>query len=445
MTDNSQTYKIKSILQYKCTQCGGEIQLFKKHTQYVACAYCGTVTEANTEEHKIISSLGNPMNYPPRSFIKLGLSATIDDKLYIVTGRNRWNSQFEEFWDEDGENGYETEDWSYDEWLLMADDNTKLYLIEDEEGFSLSKAITPVFPNLPNGTALLDFISGEKIYNVQEIGSAQIDFFEGESTYEIRTGERIRFASYNGRYSGTYIVEWRVTEDSTIKEIEFFQESSVPTKDVQIAFSDNPSVQEALNTKGLTEKQSISNNKIRTLLKISVFVSGFFLFLSFISPFSKNLASFQIPLDLGEFDSIQSDEPGTKTYITKQPIIIDARYKTCEIGIDVSLQSSEIMDYEIQMEILDQQKEVLHTISGIFFYEYDDEGSNSKTSESEKYRIDRAGGYYLKIELPSDLNTINSVKFYVTGEVMIMRFFLIEFILSLFLLIFIFRNKKFAA
>jgi hypothetical protein len=243
-----------SLKKLSCTQCGGELELHNRRAQYISCRYCGAVLDLNSETYQIIEQLTNPQNYPPFSFIELGVELELFGIRYIVIGRTRWQSEYKEYYqeydDEDGwERGYSDEIWEYDEWLLLSQYKNYLYLIEDKKGFAISASVGPTAPNLPKTFAYknINFIKNGAPGITQEYGANKILYFEGESTYLKKKGETAAFAMYQKKLSeNDYLIgleniplekfygatidcvfEWRIDSQQKLKEIEFFIEIPV--------------------------------------------------------------------------------------------------------------------------------------------------------------------------------------------------------------------------
>ncbi len=229
------TSETNKIRQFRCKNCGGEIQLQNRRTQYVACQYCGSVSDADSEAGKILTKMADPADYPSMSFIKLGMEGTFNGKLHHVIGRTRRQNTYKEYWEEDGEAGYSDEVWIFDEWLLISEDGTYFTIVEDEERYYFVAPVIPLYPSLPQGQRMQDFFKKNKEHRVTEYGETQIMYYEGESTYLVQAGLKSEFAQYeSGRSS--YSAEWRYEEGNEIKEIEFFEETTIPVKKLKEAF-----------------------------------------------------------------------------------------------------------------------------------------------------------------------------------------------------------------
>lgn len=235
---------VEDIRQFNCPNCGNQLTIINKRTKYVGCNYCGAVSDPNSEVSRIILKLNSPSKYPPFSFLKLGLKAVIDGFEYKIIGRTRWQTTHMEYWKESSYEGYGTEKWVYDEWLLMGERFDYFYVVEDAEGFYVSKNIVPQHPSLPTNAPKLSMgIDPKPVQNqpLSEVGSAKVVFFEGETTYQIKPGDAIHYASYE-KNKISYVIEWRTDEDNPqnqyeIKEIEFFEERKIPIQELKKWFA----------------------------------------------------------------------------------------------------------------------------------------------------------------------------------------------------------------
>lgn len=263
------------IRQYKCPSCGGGLELLNPRTRYVACPYCGSVADVRSDAYHILAKYANPSDYPPSGFLKLGKEGIINDKAYKIIGRTHWKSEYTEHWNEDGESGYEKGVWVYDEWLLISEDATYFYIIEDSDGLHFSEAIIPPYPSLPQGKTINDFFDNRK-RNATEFGTAKILYFEGESTYLVKPGRTVGYSQYSAKentkspmnfylgYSVDYIAEWRYNDAGEIQEVEFFKERAVKKGAVEYAFM---SEEEKLEKKQLEHAQLLQKRKVRKINK----------------------------------------------------------------------------------------------------------------------------------------------------------------------------------
>lgn len=276
--DNNSLNNKKHIRQFKCQNCGGELELKNTRSTYVSCPYCGSVADTSSDAYKILTQHSNPSHFPTRTFLKVGLTGTISGLKYYITSRTCWQSKYKEFWREDGETGYSDESWTFDEWLLLCENGTYMTIIEDSEGFYISKQTIPFYPNLPSGTEMQHFFENKQM-QVSEYGQSKVLHFEGESTYLVKPGETVSFSEYNDK-GKAYNAEWRFDENNAIKEIEFFEEFSVPYSQIYNAFKENPEVAAAQPPARRTSKPKGSklNRRIMFFAGLICFLLSIFLY-----------------------------------------------------------------------------------------------------------------------------------------------------------------------
>jgi ribosomal protein S27E len=397
-TIQPQSY-FQSVRQFRCTNCAGEITLINKRTNYVGCQYCGAVLDATSEAHQVITKLHAPSGFPPKSFIRLGMKAIFHGKKHQVLGRTRWQSDYKEYWSEEGETGYSDERWEYDEWVLMSEDRTYFYLIEDADGYAISTSFLPQHPNLPTGTNILNFHTAKK-ERVIEYGDSNVLYFEGESTYQIKAGDRVKFAEYTS--SGkSYIAEWRLLDTSKeIKEIEFFEEVSIPEWEVLAAFEDNAVIQEA--------KQKIGQaNKRKRFWRITYWLTALIFAILLIHSFTqgKEIYSQQFAVPQTTQPATEEDDP--KVLATTQPIPMQAIKKIYQLELSATIPDN--TDLWTGLEILDEQGQVVNVMEGDFFRASGDEAwqedgesgvehwEEAELSKSLLYRLDQPGTYTARI------------------------------------------------
>ncbi len=265
----------RKIRQYRCPSCGGELELQNPRTRYVACPYCGSVTDIRSDAYHVLTKYANPSEYSPRSFLKLGKEAILFGKAYKIIGRTRWISTYTEQWYEDGESGYETGSWQYDEWLLISEDATYFYIIEDSDGYYFSFSIIPPYPSLPEGRQINDFYMSGRLINASEFGTAQILYFEGESTYLVKPGRKVGYSEYKSSSDldsgdiympalGSFIAEWRYNDEGKIQEIEFFREQQVRRAHLEYAFMTE---EERMELKQRERAKRLEKRKVRKINK----------------------------------------------------------------------------------------------------------------------------------------------------------------------------------
>ncbi|MEM9987481.1 MAG: hypothetical protein AAF804_20505, partial [Bacteroidota bacterium] len=164
----SRSTTASTLRKFDCPSCGSSLSLVHPRAKEIMCQYCGSVLDAKDEAHQIIRKLAKPERHPPFSFLKVGLVAEFNGKPYQILSRTRWRMRYKEYWREDGESGYSNEVWVYDEWLLIDEDRSYVYLVEDREGFKLSEEIIPDSPMLLPKDLRMNFYKSQRKKQVQE-------------------------------------------------------------------------------------------------------------------------------------------------------------------------------------------------------------------------------------------------------------------------------------
>lgn len=280
----------KKTRQFKCPNCGGELELVNKRTQYVSCPYCGSTADASSDAYKVLTQGSHPDKFKPRSFLKLGLTGDINGKAYKIIGRTAWKSNYREYWVEDGEAGYSNEIWTYDEWLLINEDGSYLSIIEDSEGYYFSKAYLPKYPNLPGTRKIVkDFNDGRSDRRVHEYGDSTIQYFEGESTYLVETGNKVGFSAYELKSDNeTHIAEWRYDDEANVKEIEFFKEYPISKRELMSYFDSDPKIERRLEAIQEKRKEAKINKALLMIFGALTFAMGVFIYINHSNDYYNN-------------------------------------------------------------------------------------------------------------------------------------------------------------
>jgi DNA-directed RNA polymerase subunit RPC12/RpoP len=410
---------LQSVQQFKCGNCGGELQVVNPRTNFIACQYCGTVQEAKTEEHKILLKLAKPSQSPPMRFIKLGMEAVFDGVKYKVIGRTRWQTSYKE-WNSESQQ-YKNSTWQFDEWLLLSEYYSFIYLVEDREGFSLSYPYIPQFPNLPTSEGWVkEYHSGDR-KRVTEFGIAKITHFEGESTYQIEVNKEINFAEY--KTSNTvYVVEsyfYKGTKE--LQEIEFWREVPIVYAQVLEAFSQNPEVKAKKDV-------YVAKNKTYRFIRRGFFLLAIlFLIAFFLSLSSKNIfnATYTIP-----YTTANSSADSMQLIATTERFALNTQDEMIEITLTVV--SNGFRDGWAGIEICNAQDEVVNTLEGDFY----DESDESSIISSQVYKVDKTGEYYIRlyVEPQAWISSYESgVRIEVARVWMLSRYYLTGFIAFLFI------------
>lgn len=427
-TDIKSQSEQASVKQFNCTGCGASLRVTHPRAKEIACQYCGSVLDVTSETHQILQSMGSPERHEPFSFIRLGMVAEIEGKAYQVIARTRWRQRYKEYWREEGETGYSNEVWLYDEWLLIDEDRTYFYLVEDQEGYWMSSEIIPETPTLLPRSLQMSFFHNQRDQRVQEYGGAEVIYFEGESNYHIAKGDRIHFAMY--QHAGiNYSVEWRMADKDAIKEIEFFQEKPVSRRVMMEAFGDNEELAK------LQEKEAFWGF-VYQAARIATFVFFVLSFVACSDLTNRSLHDQEIPLRqvLDQNGVLSKPIP-----IQKQDLY---RLRLYTYGLN---ENSEIYLFAY---ILDSTQAAINTIDGNFFSYagYDDEGRWTETNNdvTKRFRVEDPGTYYLQVFGDADNPALiaGTLKVSLFSGVMLARYFFLAALFSLVVLIVASRRRS---
>ncbi len=417
--------KIASVKQMNCTGCGNALSVLNPRAKYISCQYCGSVLDAHSEDHEILMAMSPPDSHKPLSFVKVGMIANFFDKKYQVIARTRWRQDYYEYWSEEGETGYSKEIWIYDEWLLISEQRTYFYLVEDKEGFYISNEIIPDEPSLPGESNRWSFMKNQRNQIIREYGAAEVVYFEGESNYQIKINDTINFASYKHK-NLVYAAEWRI--DSTtnlIKEIEFFKEEKISNKDVMKAFEAN-------------EELGFLRKKIelrRWLAYGSAALAALFFVMMIGGLATKKTTIFEQTIPLSSID----DEYG----IVSQPIVIEKGGLHC-LKISGKLTVANTEAYVLAY-FMDKDSAVVNYLDGDFGYYtgYDEGYWAEQEGDNEKLvKVTETGTYYAKLMGDKEDLTGGEITISVVSGVKIVRYYVWGFIiLGIFSGISFFRMK----
>ena len=252
----------KDITQIKCPNCSGELQLKDKRTKTIVCSQCGAMSGFDKEKTALIfrEDIGKLNHF---SFLKVAQELNLDGIHYIIIGRTRWQSTYSERWEEEDEGrlevGYDHNcRWAFDEWVLLSEQHTYLYLIENQnQNIYLAKSIYPANPAIPRNfnspqMSQIDFnrkYSGFK--DADEYGYTELAGVEGEATYDVALQERTYFWMYAASKQ-QYSVEIRIDEQKSIREIEYYVEKPISSYKLLLALA---AYDEDLQSKLQAQKQ----------------------------------------------------------------------------------------------------------------------------------------------------------------------------------------------
>lgn len=440
---NSET--LTATQQFNCKNCGNALSVINPRAKYISCQYCGAVSDASSEEHQVLMSMAPPQQHKPFSFIKVGMIATFFDKKYQVISRTRWQQDYFEYWSEEGETGYSRELWVYDEWLMISEQRTYFYLIEDKDGYFISNEFIPSAPSLPDEHSrswTLNTNAGKAI--IQEYGSAKVIYFEGESNYQIKTDDIVQFAMYR-RGLTEFSAEWRMSKDNeTIKEIEFFKESPIKRRDVMVAFEANAELDQLRSKGHFWEWLMYSAAGLAIFCGVmlfmgithqekTMFTQQFSLFDMYEDVTESGEQNFIIPEENNPTNPSDTTANGVKKSITSDPIIIEEKglYKIKLSTIfDGTNEEVFVVAYfsDASGEIINYFDKTFGVYSG-----YDDEGywSEQELSTKKYVVVKEPGTYYATVLAKSNTNPRGNATISIYKDILYRKYYIIGLIASI--------------
>ena len=405
---------LSTITQFNCENCGAAHSVHNPRAKYIACQYCGSVLDARSEEHQILEELGSPDRHPPFSFIEIGQIATFRDRPYQVIARTRYRMKYKEYWAEEGESGYSNEIWLYDEWLLIDENRTYFYLIEDKEGYAISEEIVPETPTLLPKDLRMSFFKKQPRQIVREFGSAEIIHFEGESNYQIKRGDTIRFAMIKDR-GIDYSVEWRMADnDVNIKEVEFFREIPISRRKVLEAFGNNDEIEQ------LNQKEGFW----RFVFRIAMATGIVMLLLGLKACGDEGEQIFVHEVDLASVT--ESNAPLAGPIEIAAPGLYRLNMKVLEM-----VENSEFYLFSY---VLNQDSAAVSTFDGSFYwwsgYEDGEYYNETRFKSDRTFKLEEAGTYY--VQFHSETPVQGKIQIGVNKGIWLSRYFIFACIFCLF-------------
>ncbi len=371
--------KLASVDQLNCKGCGNALSVLNPRAKYIACQYCGSVLDLSSEEHQILETIGKPEKHAPFSFLELGMIGNFEGRTYQLIARTRWRMKYKEYWYEEGESGYSNEVWIYDEWLMMDENKTYFYLVEDKTGYWVSEEIVPETPMLLDSSLAMQFYHGQPQRRVQEYGSAEVIFFEGESNYTIKKGDKIRFSTYKDR-GIDYTAEWRMESESEVKEIEFFREVPVSRRKIIEAFGSNEQVEQLREDEGFWKFVYYG----ALIGALAMLVMG----IASLATKGKVIFSDSVALS-----SIQDEGRLVGPLTMSEKDIHRVYLRVNEIRTN--------SEFYLLGYIMDQDSAVVNKVDGTYsFYQgYDSDGkwTEKDASSSIRFKVRQPGDYYVKL------------------------------------------------
>ncbi|MFZ4814761.1 MAG: DUF4178 domain-containing protein [Phototrophicaceae bacterium] len=213
MSSTRQAPARDALQQLQCPNCGTALTQYSAGTQTLVCPNCGSYVAIGGEELEVN---GKTRKLPdPGVPLKIGKMLTLDGVQYFVMGRVVYVG-----WDDDSR-------WTWNEWLLGAEDGRMLWLSLDEKGFALftKHRFREQFDARSSRT--LNFKGTELA--ITERYPARIVGAEGELTWRATADDRLFVAEVANRGEMQYSVQ------QTEEEIEVYEGKKIDRRALAVA------------------------------------------------------------------------------------------------------------------------------------------------------------------------------------------------------------------
>jgi hypothetical protein len=334
----------------------------------------------------------------PFSFfsLKVGMWGTLNGTRYEILGRVRWSSKYKEYYKSDSGEGYSTEYWQYDEWILRDTTDKLLYLCEDSEGFTIAEEIDPpVKPTLtPDISKFTTFYEGK--HRIIEYGTAEAKVGEGYG--ERVQGQQKYFFQYKTS-EAFFNLEVPLNEQQSFQNErrEYYKEVKISRREVLAAFKESPEIGKAF--------EKLSNLRLATQLAGWCTLFTLLMFsMSFCS--QKTLLEHKIPF------AVLSDSSAYTTPVWEIPAVnelysleIEFKYLAIPVG-------STLNEVFVTVDIYDESAGVVNNLSGDFYHETgrDSDGpwTETNTFASQYARSESKGKFFANVYAESQTNAYTS-------------------------------------
>lgn len=359
----------------RCPSCKANIELRLNETKTSVCQACGAVFDCKTL--KVLEQL-KLKDFPPKSFLKLGLIGNIYGKDYQIVGRISYSSRVFEF-DQEDQRFYST-DWPYDSWLLLSEDGSYAYISEDKEAYYFEESITPEIPGFPDskkfGPGL--FAAHGKVL-AEETSYSQIAFFEGEFSWQPKVGQKSETAEYSqGGFS--FQASKTIGENDEVKEIEFFRGREISELALAEGFQDEATLKKIFSKlKKDKEYKLFGNLAIVAALGLGIF--GFII--NVISPGSHVKHYSSLVTELNSDGKLFG------------PIILENKDRVHKIKFSVQNMPTR-SSFIAGIELLDSNKKVVNEIGSNFWVGSGYDGDRH-LEEDRSFRLSKAGSYAFRM------------------------------------------------
>ena len=203
------------LKELKCPDCGSPIPQFNPSAQTLVCGTCGSYVAVGAGDPELIGkSRKLPKSPVP---IEFGKEITVEGNKYMVLGRVMYQG-----WDEEDR-------WTWNEWMVGAEDGRMLWLSYDEKGFSIYTKMRFRQPFNIETDRVLTY-KDQKI-PIRERYPAKIIGAEGELTWRAQENERV-FMAEGDRGGKRYSIQ------KSDEEISVYEGRGVSEREIASAFND---------------------------------------------------------------------------------------------------------------------------------------------------------------------------------------------------------------
>lgn len=394
----------------KCPNCGGATKLNTENAKTVVCRYCDSVVDLTPEQAAVV---GRKNNINPSQPIEPGMEGTFNGRKYLVVGWLRFK-------------GFDDEEvWFWDEWLMVGEDGSVLWISYDsEEGFLLNEKIPLDEAFDPRTARKIPVPDGNA--TIRERGEARIRGINGELTWKAKIGETVHYIEASqGRQP--YSIEY------TREEIELYRGTQISEEDVWTAFGKTELVEamRAAQAKGLVTKDGKPRRPKAQILLLGI------LWLTLIASLVGIIFSFfsgdRILNQSVNLNKGQEQQVG--------PIMIKQINRPHKLKLRSGSLSTDTWA-TVTADIITPNGDTFPLLSGQFWREtgYDSEGrwDESDLTAAMVFRPTQTGEHHLKLRF-TESKSVNSanVTASIWAGVVLKRYFVITAILSvIFMIIF---------
>jgi ribosomal protein S27E len=310
------------LIRLECPNCGSPIDQFNATTQSIVCPTCGSTIAIGVGNPELLSK-GRKLPEPPRP-IKIGAIAKIANKEYVVLGRVVYRGKSE------------GETFTWNEWMMGAEDGRILWLSFDEHGFSLYRKLRFRQPFNPATDRQLNL--GNKKVFIRERYPAEIVGAEGELSWRAKPREKVFVAEGTGQGGARYSIQ------QTPKELEIYEGRAVTEKDLANSFND----QKWLDAIDASKKRQ---SMLKTVAAMCIAAAILGVFIALIAGTTGEEMQART-IELSQGAPVESFDV---EFDTQRPVVVSINL------INTSLPANSFIDLDVNITSPDETKDFLFT------------------------------------------------------------------------------------